>query len=400
MLKSKRTSIFFAFSILLLLAVATTASSNPDFILRSSVISSGGGISTSPNFRLNSTIGQSTPIGVSSSLNYTVRMGYQPTILTNFPPRANAGFPQHVSLGDVVTLDASRSYDPDGDLLTFQWTLTKPDASDGTSELSDTTLVSPAFTVSMSGTYTATLTVSDGTYVSLPSTVLLSTDNVPPIANAGIDQSASLSDVITLDGTKSNDAEDDPLTYQWTLQKPDGSDGTAELSDATIVNPTFSVSAEGTYGAFLTVNDGALDSDPNTVIISTGNVAPIAKATFDQIVYVGKEMVLDASESFDPDETPITSYKWAFTHKPIDSLAVLLNPETVSATFTIDLPGTYVVSLFVSDGKLSSFPDFVNVTTVTHEQAFVTILNKAIIILQGLDPSTQLMSKGSGADTE
>ena len=64
----------------------------------------------------------------------------------------------------------------------------------------------------------------------------------------------------------SSDPEDDSLTYRWTLAAPDGSSTT--LSDATIVNPTFIADVDGEYLATLVVNDGASDSDPDSVEIT------------------------------------------------------------------------------------------------------------------------------------
>lgn len=42
----------------------------------------------------------------------------------NSPPTANAGPDQTVNLGAVVTLDGSGSADPEGDTVTYQWTIT------------------------------------------------------------------------------------------------------------------------------------------------------------------------------------------------------------------------------------------------------------------------------------
>ena len=70
-----------------------------------------------------------------------------------------------------------------------------------------------------------------------------------------------------LDGSGSFDVDNDPLTYQWSLLTvADGS--LASLSGANTVSPTFVADAEGLYVAQLIANDGTIDSDPDTVVIT------------------------------------------------------------------------------------------------------------------------------------
>jgi hypothetical protein len=92
--------------------------------------------------------------------------------------------------------------------------------------------------------------------------------NTAPVASAGADQSVLVSAVVTLDGSKSSDANSDPLTYAWTLStKPAGS--AATLSSASAAKPTFTADMAGTYAATLTVNDGKLTSNPATVSVTS-----------------------------------------------------------------------------------------------------------------------------------
>src|ERR1035437_7877162 len=79
--------------------------------------------------------------------------------------------------------------------------------------------------------------------------------NTAPVASAGADQSILTNAVVTLDGSKSSDANGDSLTYAWTLAtKPAGS--AASLSSSTSAMPTFTADVAGTYVATLIVNDG------------------------------------------------------------------------------------------------------------------------------------------------
>jgi ethanolamine utilization protein EutQ (cupin superfamily) len=279
----------------------------------------------------------------------------------NSAPVANAGPDQSVYVGNTVTLDGSGSSDVDGDLLTYQWSLTSV-PSGSSAALSDPTAVNPTFAVDLPGTYVAQLIVDDGTVDSDPDTVSISTINVAPIADAGDDQSVNVGDLVTLDGSGSSDPDGDPLTYNWAFTStPAGSSAT--LDDPTSVNATFTADVAGTYVASLVVNDGALDSEPDTVTISTINVAPIADAGDDQSVNVGNLVPLDGSNSWDPDGDPLT-YSWAFTSIPAGSSASLNNPASVNPTFTADAAGTYVVSLVVNDGTVDSAPYTVTISTI------------------------------------
>lgn len=90
-----------------------------------------------------------------------------------------------------------------------------------------------------------------------------------PVADAGSDQIVPPGSAVVLDGSGSYDPDNDPLTYLWTLAAPEGSN--AVLSDAAVVNPTFTADIEGIYVARLVVNDGAWDSPPSITMINVSN---------------------------------------------------------------------------------------------------------------------------------
>jgi hypothetical protein len=114
----------------------------------------------------------------------------------NSPPVANAGPDQTQPLGTPVPLDGTASHDPDGDSLTFQWTLTsKPTESAAT--LSGDTTATPTFLLDKAGTYAVQLVVSDGTLTSGPASVIISTSNSAPVAQAGADQSGQMGTTLT-----------------------------------------------------------------------------------------------------------------------------------------------------------------------------------------------------------
>lgn len=169
-------------------------------------------------------------------------------------------------MGQTVQLDGSGSFDPDGDPLTFSWSLVlTPPGSLAT--LSDPTAINPTFVVDVFGTYVVKLVVHDGLVTSNPDEVTISTINVAPIANAGPDQAVEIGDTVLLDGRNSTDPDGQPLTFKWSfVSRPETS--AATLSDPTSPTPTFVPDVAGNYLLQLIVNDGIVDSRPDTVSVT------------------------------------------------------------------------------------------------------------------------------------
>jgi hypothetical protein len=91
---------------------------------------------------------------------------------------------------------------------------------------------------------------------------------------------------------------------------------------------------------------------------AVNNSAPVAIAGPNltariKIFYNYATITLDGSSSLDANGDEI-SYKWTLAQAPAGSKAVLLSATEVSPTFNADVVGTYIVTLVVSDGKLSS----------------------------------------------
>jgi hypothetical protein len=191
----------------------------------------------------------------------------------NIAPRANAGPDRSAAPGGAITLDGTASRDPNNTSLTYSWRIvTQPPGS--IPVLSNATTSTPTFRADVAGVYAVALTVSDGSLASAADQVniTVATGNLPPVANAGPDQTVTSGQLVTLNGTGSTDPNGDPLTYSWCLRgRPQGSNAT--LSGANTARPTLTPDVPGSYVFCLTVNDGQAGSASDSVVVEA-RVAP------------------------------------------------------------------------------------------------------------------------------
>ena len=315
---------------------------------------------------------------------------------TNVKPVANAGLDQSGVNGATITLNGGGSSDANGDTLNYSWSITAKPATSGATLVGALT-ATPSFVIDVSGLYTVQLIVNDGSLNSDPDSVNITTDNTPPVANAGGAQSVVVGQTVTLDGSVSNDVDNDPLTYSWSFNSVPLNSGLTTLDIvqsglADDFNATFVPDEQGDYIVQLIVNDGTVNSTaPSTVTITTNNSAPTANAGLDQpSVPLGGTVTLDGSGSIDPDGDAL-SYAWSISSKPLSSTAALTGATTVSPTFVADLKGNYVVQLIVTDDApipQSSVADTMtatvaNATPVANAGPDQSIVDGGLVTLDG-----------------
>ena len=297
--------------------------------------------------------------------------------VANVAPVANAGTNQSVVVGTQVTLDGTMSSDANlGDVLTYSWTLSRPDGS--LASLSSATSVRPSFTADVAGTYLATLMVSDGRLYSGLSSVraVASAVNAAPVANAGGNRTALVGETVVLDGGGSTDANPgDVLRYAWQLVSSPTTTpaSTAKLSPASnpagtaSTNKTVSITPDqpGTYVVALVVNDGTDSSDTAlvTITVRAVNQAPVAVITGaagttvsagTATGTVGTVMTFDGRSSTDDGPAQLLTYRWRLELKPAASTLQITEPNLAVITLRPDQPGQYVLRLQVDDGSLRS----------------------------------------------
>lgn len=302
-------------------------------------------------------------------------------------PVAKAGNDQTVRNKSVVTLDGSKSHDYSAsEGLTYEWQIVStPPGSKAV--LSDKKAVNPTFKPDVRGDYKVRLIVKNkGAKVSAPDTVVISTRNSKPVADAGRDRfMASLNTVVNLDGTQSYDTDGEPLQYRWTfVSKPEGSD--VIIEDADKVNASFMADVYGEYIAKLEVSDTRGHTVSDTVAMSPHNIMPVANAGTSRSARVGDTIALEGigmDENWDG-----LAYKWAIASRPVGSNVVIDDPAACETSFVPDVAGAYVVQLFVSDGSLVSNPDTIQIQAVKDQAG-------ATIAIKGLEDGIKAMDSGA-----
>ena len=155
----------------------------------------------------------------------------------------------------ALQLDGSASVDPDGDPLSFDWSVLSvpgPSSIDAT-DFDDATAEQPIIFPDSPGVYVFGLTVTDSggllDSTTLSVTITTRSTNTAPVADAGADPTLSLAVACTSDGystscddcvyegfavdaSASTDAEGEPLGYQWTLVS-----GDVVFDDPTLAEP-------------------------------------------------------------------------------------------------------------------------------------------------------------------
>ena len=256
-------------------------------------------------------------VGFSNSIqskDFNLLVNNQPIIVTKTFIRSNS---------QTVLLDASQSYDIDGQALKFDWLL-----SDGTHRHD----ASFHWEAPKGGVHFITLTVDDGqgkkNSIARESIRLLV--NRPPVAVVDSIIYSCTGMTILLNGSLSYDPDGDPITMQWQF-----GDGVT----STETNPAHVFTKPGFYSVKLILSDGFADQPTVATIPVIIEGSPQAFQSFsDTTICVNAPLTFDGSNSTDPNG-PLGSYAWDFGDG--------LNALGSNVTHAYSKPGTYYVTLTV-----------------------------------------------------
>lgn len=260
----------------------------------------------------------------------------QPFAVTlNHPPTAAAGSDQVVAPGQICTLDAVASSDPDGRLVRFRWELGDGSVQEGQSI---------RHTYDKPGFYTVHLRVEDDA----DSPCNFATDsltvwvNAQPVVDIGADKISSPGETVRFEIANHHDSDGSLVAYTW-----DFGDG-AQADGASVQHQ---YAEPGTYTVTLTVRDDAnvVNSSATDQLHVFVNDQPIAQIETDmrsnRTVAVGEAIAFDGTESVDSDGN-IIAYRWDFGDGTTGS------GEQITHVFTE--PGQYEVTLTIEDDSGSS----------------------------------------------
>ncbi len=285
-------------------------------------------------------------------------------IAVNAQPTADAGGDRFTGIDQTVVFNGSKSNDPDGSIVTYQW-----DFGDG----STATGMEVRHAYQSGGVYPVLLKITDNTEAenNWAEDKILVTVNHTPQAVIGVSSQKSgvrsqeseansqqptvrpsspttadtncHGEKLLFSAEKSADSDGDMIKnkkvrYYWNFGDGKSDEG---------LNVSHIYKKPGKYQITLIVDDGAGVSNSRNEAHEwiKVNYPPIADAGDDKIACPGESVTFDASASGDYDGT-ILKYHWSFDNGKSEE------GKTVSRIF--DKPGKYKVSLTVKDDSETS----------------------------------------------
>lgn len=242
----------------------------------------------------------------------------------NRPPVPKIIAPNWVQLGEEFTLDGRESKDPDGIITDYLWQI-------GNDTLIEGPVIQYALREEKNTDITLQITDDSRTFNSSQRTNFTIRVNKKPWASAGDDKIISPNRPATFSGRFSRDPDGEIIDYQWRF--PDGSIQNGESVQQSFTEP-------GVYKVYLKVTDNTQKAFGYDSLTVTVNAPPVAVIKGEKIFNTGR-VILDASESFDPDGE-INDQFWVIDGKSINGSKL---------NYAFDKPGTYTIQYTVIDNS-------------------------------------------------
>ena len=271
-------------------------------------------------------------------------------------------------VGMEITLSAANSTDQDGDQLSYAWSQPAGQAIALNPTESDTN-VTVNFIADAAGSYTFTLTVSDGKYensTEIVLDILVDEANEPPVFTSSSDPiSVSENFSAVVHTAAASDPEDDALTYSLAGSDAgafsiDASSGALSFANAPDFEAPADADGDNTYQLSLQASDGkASVSQALTISVTDVDEAPSIISAASANVTENSSGTIHTASASDPEGKALT-YTISGTDADdfnIDSSSGALsfaNAPDFEIPSDADGDNTYQLSLEASDGANTS----------------------------------------------
>ena len=331
---------------------------------------------------------------------------------------------------EVVTFNASESYDPDGTIVSYDW-----DFDDGTSDSGE--IVTHAYTAP--GTYAIILTVTDDE-AKTDTYQKSATVELRDIAIVSLESPSAVwpGDTAFIDVTVANEGsigeyfnltvhyDDTPIWYNKTIgwkaytlyDRDEQGNPRDPLGSGKNITITFTWNttgvAEGTHtiranasrvnssgDEFLPLEYDPADNKKNASILFSLAV-PTAKFTFTpEHPRVDEDVTFDASESNDMDPGYIVSYTWDFDDGNVTTVYNITDTTYWLITHTYSSVGTYDVTLTVTDNDGLTGTTRRSVAVGFHDIAItsITLSKTSVDVGESLSIDVRVRNKGGFDET-
>ena len=275
--------------------------------------------------------------------------------------------PQYPETNEIVTFNATESYDPDGYIVSYSW-----DFCDGTPKVTTSDPITN-HTYTAFGDYTVTLTVTDNSGLTGEATSLIHVSQHPVASFTFTPTDPLVHETVTFNASASTPDGGTIVNYTWNF----GDGNITTVSDPII---THAYSTYGTYTVTLNVTDseGKWDATSRSIYVSA---LPVADFFWTPYWPQRCETVTFDASTSTPDGGAIVSYTWEFgdgTPKVIETTPITTHSYTAT--------GDYIVTLNVTDSE----------GRWDIEQKTITVVPRRFFLKVNTDPANITSIPGEG----
>jgi len=305
------------------------------------------------------------------------------SIASQLPVTVLTYSPEFPSEGETVLFDASESFDPDGEIVTYQWDFN----GSGEFDLQGSAQTA-SYVYTSAGQFTPRVTVVDDQSDSASRAAFIEI-NAVPVAQFQVSRFDPNELEVVSFTDLSRDSDGVIVAWLW-----DFGDGT--ISDA--VSPSHVYQQSGTHTVTLTVTDEIGGMAIADATLTIGNLPPVATLTVAaSSLPTGSRFAFDASGSHDlSPQGGLTRYEWKLGEQT--GFALETSVPNLSHAFTEDGVHLICVRVTDSDGAVAiSEPITVTVTNrlptisrVTWTPSEPTDVDEVVFSVQASDPDGQI----------